>query len=125
MSLASVSQWNMSYLDPFGDTKIQPTLNPGFSIYSAWISAGGMEDLFTTLKSEKVKRWALAEGANIGNSKSMETYLAELYNHGAVLTTLFGWGLGQDPNMEFRYATENVQAIEAYKKFLRGEDLKK
>ena len=53
---------------------------------------------------------------------SMETYLAKMFNHGAALTTIFSWGLGGDANknMGFRVVTEGEEALQAYRKFLKG-----
>jgi uncharacterized protein involved in exopolysaccharide biosynthesis len=52
----------------------------------------------------------------------MENYLARMFNHGATLTNVFGWDIG-DSAFVFRRAAENPAAIEAYRKFLRGESL--
>ncbi|MBS2005366.1 MAG: hypothetical protein JST44_27890, partial [Cyanobacteria bacterium SZAS LIN-5] len=43
-----------------------------------------------------------------------------------VLANIFSWGIGGDAERErnfFRRATENQEAIAAYRKFLRGEKL--
>ena len=55
----------------------------------------------------------------------METYLGRMFNHGAVLTNIFSWGIGGEANRDnfFRQATENSEALAAYAKFLRGEKL--
>ncbi len=56
---------------------------------------------------------------------NMETYLAKMFNHGATLTTIFSWGIGGEAmkNMDFRQCTESEEALQAYRKFLKGEPL--
>jgi len=74
--------------------------------------------------------WASSEGANVDISispyatpeQTMENYLARMFNNGATLTNVFGWDIG-DSAFVFRRAAENPAAIEAYRKFLRGESL--
>jgi len=56
----------------------------------------------------------------------METYLAKMFNHGATLTTLFSWGIGGEAMREkigFRVVTEGEEALQAYRKFLKGVPL--
>jgi hypothetical protein len=45
-----------------------------------------------------------------------------MFNHGATLTNVFGWNIGDSANV-FRQAAGNPAAIEAYRKFLRGASL--
>jgi hypothetical protein len=52
----------------------------------------------------------------------MEGYLGSLFNHGAVLVNIFGWGLGDESN-PFRKIAEGSEALAAYRKFLNGEKL--
>ena len=52
----------------------------------------------------------------------MENYLARMFNHGATLTNVFGWDIG-DSAFIFRQGAENPAAIDAYRKFLRGANL--
>jgi hypothetical protein len=52
----------------------------------------------------------------------METYLGNLFNHGATFVNIFGWGAGPRDN-PFRKFAESEKAIEAYQKFLEGETL--
>jgi hypothetical protein len=74
--------------------------------------------------------WASAEGTNVDidaappaiPQEGMEDYLARMFNHGAMVTNLFGWGIGPK-EMVFRRATESDQALAAYRKFLRGARL--
>jgi hypothetical protein len=56
---------------------------------------------------------------------NMETYLAKMFNHGATLVTIFSWGIGGEANknMGFRVVTEGEEALQAYRKFLKGEPL--
>lgn len=56
---------------------------------------------------------------------NMETYLGRMFNHGAVMTNVFSWGIGGDAMRDnfFRKATENTEALAAYAKFLRHEAL--
>ena len=53
---------------------------------------------------------------------TMETYLAKLFNHGATLVNIFAWGIGGDANktIGFRVVTEGEEALQAYRKFLKG-----
>jgi hypothetical protein len=45
-----------------------------------------------------------------------------MFNHGATLVTIFSWGVGGEPNknMGFRVVTEGEEALQAYRKFLKG-----
>jgi hypothetical protein len=103
------------------------THRPGFSTYP---DADIFREIYDALKAEGNPRWASAEGANVGiqagpptiPEEGMEDYLARMFNHGATLTNVFGWDLG-DSGFIFRRATERPEAIAAYRKFLRGERL--
>ena len=74
--------------------------------------------------------WASCEGTAIdpgeaersGNGMNMERYLGNLFNHGAVLVNVFGWGVGNKDN-PFRKIAEGDTALAAYRKFLRGDKL--
>jgi hypothetical protein len=57
-----------------------------------------------------------------GQGISMEAYLGDLFNQGAVLVNIFGWGLG-DENYPFRKIAESHDALMAYRKFLAGQTL--
>lgn len=103
-----------------------PHRHAGFSTYPA---PGIIEELGTTVRDHGGDPWASSEGANVllafgamDSGMSMETYLARLFNRGAMLVNVFGWGLG-DENYPFRKAAENQTAIEAYRKFLKGDAL--
>ena len=100
--------------------------NPGYSTYPA---LGLFEELHGVVTFRQAPRWASSEGGNlvpeegVGSSgMTMETYLAKMFNHGAGLVNLFGWGVGgeQSKSMKFRIASEGPEAILAYRKFLRG-----
>ena len=74
--------------------------------------------------------WASSEGTAMdprearkgGRGIGMEGYLGALFNHGAVLANIFGWGLGDESN-PFRRIAEGPDALAAYRKFLDGEKL--
>ena len=102
---------------------------PGFSTYP---QPGLFEDIYDLVDKNKQIGWASCEGTNMQPSSgpgqtgmSMETYLAKMFNHGATLTTIFSWGIGGEPmkNMSFRLCTESEEALQAYRKFLKGEPL--
>lgn len=104
-----------------------PGVIPGFSTYPA---AGFLEDLTTELQRQAVTGWASCEGTALDPSQAdrpdagmnMEIYLGNLFNRGAVLVNVFGWGVGDAQN-PFRRVAENANAIAAYQKYLRGEKL--
>src|SRR5579871_2189039 len=102
---------------------------PGFSTYP-------QPNLFPQIYEELARHgntgWASSEGTNLqlgsgpGQSgMNMETYLAKMFNHGAMLVNIFSWGIGGEANksMDFRVVTEGEEALNAYRKFLRGERL--
>jgi hypothetical protein len=103
------------------------THRPGFSTYP---DADIFREIYEALKAEGNPRWASAEGANVGiqsgpptiPDEGMEDYLARMFNHGATLTNVFGWDIG-DSEFIFRRATERPEAIAAYRKFLLGKQL--
>ena len=122
---------SMSQLSNFSPMSIASgsTHRPGFSIYPA---SGVFDDLYAELARQGHPPWACAEGTNIrpgrgvGSSRmTMETYLAKMYNHGAVLVNIFSWGIGGDEfkNSDFRIVTEGAEALAAYRKLLRDEPL--
>jgi uncharacterized membrane protein YtjA (UPF0391 family) len=99
---------------------------PGFSTYP---QEGLMAQLYDELERHGSPGWASSEGANIdpgslASGGSMETYLAWMFNHGAALVNIFGWGIGSEttPN-PFREAAEAPDSLAAYRKFLGGEAL--
>ena len=121
----------MSQLSNFSPMSVAfgSTHRAGFSTYP---TSGMFEDLYAELARRGNPPWASSEGTNIlpgrgvGSSRmTMETYLAKLYNHGAMLVNIFSWGIGGDAfkNSEFRLVTENAEALAAYRKVLRSEPL--
>ncbi|MGD9614984.1 MAG: hypothetical protein AB7H90_03175 [Alphaproteobacteria bacterium] len=107
------------------DVAFGQTHRPGFSTYP---DADLLRDIYAALNARGNPPWASAEGTNVDiisgppriPNAGMESYLARMFNRGASLTNLFGWGIG-DPNNLFRRATESPEALAAYRKFLRGE----
>jgi|CXWL01.1.fsa_nt_gi hypothetical protein len=102
---------------------------PGFSTYP---QPGLFEDIYKELARHTQSGWASSEGTNMqpmsgpGQSgMNMESYLAKMFNHGATLTTIFSWGIGGESmkHMDYRLCTESDEALQAYRKFLRGEPL--
>jgi hypothetical protein len=102
---------------------------PGFSTYP---SPGLFDDIYAELAGHNQVGWGSCEGTNLqlgsgpGQSgMTMETYLARMFNHGASLVNIFSWGIGGEANknMSFRVVTEGDEALQAYRKFLRGEPL--
>ena len=102
---------------------------PGFSTYP---QPGLFEQIYTETARHGQPGWASSEGTNLqlgsGPGQSglnMETYLAKMFNHGATLVNIFSWGIGGEANkkMDFRVMTEGEEALNAYRKFLRGERL--
>ena len=89
-----------------------------------------MKEIYATLARHGSPGWISGEGANVSpggmpGEPTMETYLARMFNHGAVMTNIFSWGIGGDAMRDnfFRKATENPDALAAYAKFLRHETL--
>jgi hypothetical protein len=102
---------------------------PGFSTYP---QPGRFDDIYAELASHNQVGWASSEGTNLqlgsgpGQSgMTMETYLAKMFNHGATLVNIFSWGIGGEANrnMSFRAVTEGEEALQAYRRFLRGDPL--
>lgn len=110
------------------DIAFDPTYRPGFSTYPEGATAKEVDAIVTAHGSPG---WISAEGTNVSptsmpGESNMETYLAKMFNHGAVLTNIFSWGIGGEAQRQknfFRLATENPEALAAYAKFLRGEPL--
>jgi hypothetical protein len=102
---------------------------PGFSTYP---QPGLFDDIYEQLAKHQQVAWASCEGTNMqpesgpGQSgMNMETYLAKMFNHGGTLVTIFSWGVGGEANknMGFRVVTEGQEALQAYRKFLKGDPL--
>jgi hypothetical protein len=100
---------------------------PGFSTYP---EGRTFTEIHAVLEKHGSPGWISAEGTNVSPTSmpgepTMETYLGRMFNHGAVLTNIFSWGIGGEAMRDnfFRKATENPEALAAYAKFLRGEAL--
>jgi hypothetical protein len=100
---------------------------PGFSTYP---EGRTFADVYAALAAHGSPAWISAEGTNVSPTSmpgeaTMETYLGRIFNHGGVLANVFSWGIGGEAQREnfFRRATENAEALAAYGKFLRGEEL--
>jgi hypothetical protein len=100
--------------------------------YSTYPSEGTFDQLHNELSRRGSPPWISAEGTNVvpdgmSGEANMESYLAQMFNHGAVMVNIFSWGIGgeaeRDKNM-FRRVTENNEALNSYKKFLTGQTLK-
>lgn len=100
---------------------------PGFSTYPM---PGHLDAIHAELAKNGNMPWASSEGTAIepsnaeknGSGMSMEGYLGNLFNHGAVLVNVFGWAVGP-PSNAFRRVAESDKSIEAYRKFLKGGEL--
>ncbi|MHB1000865.1 MAG: hypothetical protein ACYC27_16610 [Armatimonadota bacterium] len=100
---------------------------PGFSTYPM---SGHLDEIQAEWIRNGSIPWASVEGTAIdpadaeknGKGMSMEAYLGNLYNHGAILVNVFGWAVGP-PSNPFRGVAESAKSIEAYQKFLRGKEL--
>jgi len=106
-----------------------PYRRPGFSTYP---QPGLFDQIYSELARHAQVGWASSEGTNLqlgsapGESgMNIETYLAKMFNHGAIVTNIYSWGIGGDANkhMDFRVVTEGEEAIRAYHKFLQGDPL--
>lgn len=97
---------------------------PGFSTYP---QPGHLEQLQAELEKHGGPSWASSEGTSLDPSETdrgagdarMEGYLGNLFNHGATLVNIFGWGVGDRDN-PFRQTAEGDGALAAYRKFLHG-----
>ncbi len=100
---------------------------PGFSTYP---EGAAFKQIDAALAQHGSPGWISAEGANVSPTQmpgeaNMETYLGRMFNHGAVMTNVFSWGIGGEAQRAnfFRKATENPECLAAYAKFLRHEPL--
>lgn len=100
---------------------------PGFSTYP---EGETFKAIYAALAEHGSPGWISGEGVNVSpagmpGEANMETYLARMFNHGAVMTNIFSWGIGGEAmrNNFFRKATESPEALAAYGKFLRHETL--
>jgi hypothetical protein len=109
------------------DVAFSSAYRPGFSTYP---EGETFKDIYAALAKHGSPGWISGEGVNVSpagmpGEPNMETYLARMFNHGAVMTNVFSWGIGGEAmrNNFFRKATENPEALAAYAKFLRREPL--
>ena len=101
---------------------------PGLTTYP---QPGHLEQWREELKKHGDPAWASCEGTAVDPGEAgrtsggmdMEGYLGNLFNHGAILVNVFGWGVGNSAN-PFRRVAESQNALAAYRKFLRGEELR-
>ncbi|MGA3238064.1 MAG: hypothetical protein ABSG03_17370 [Bryobacteraceae bacterium] len=120
-----------SYLEAINATPpevaFSPFNHPGFSTYP---QPGHLEQLRDELAKHGNPPWASSEGTAIdpavaeqsGPGRNMEGYLGNLFNHGARLVNIFGWGVGDQGN-PFRKVAEEDASVAAYRKFLKAEVL--
>jgi hypothetical protein len=96
---------------------------PGLSTYP---EPGHLDQWRAELAKHSNPAWASPEGTSVdpasGRDTGMESYLASLFNHGAVFVNIFGWGVGDDAN-PFRKVAEADTSLAVYRKFLNGEKL--
>ncbi len=109
------------------EVAFSPAYRPGFSTYPEGAALKAIQDI---LAEHGSPRWISGEGTNVSptgmpSGITMETYLGHIFNHGAVLTNVFAWGVGGEAmrNHFFRRAAEDPEPLAAYAKFLRGEPL--
>jgi hypothetical protein len=101
--------------------------NPGFSAYPL---DGRFEDIYDAVRAYGRGSWAMAEGTDVvlapggpaRSSVGWETYLAQSFNHGARIVNIFGGFQGEGLG-DFKRSTESEEALSAYRKFLRGDQL--
>lgn len=109
------------------EVAFDPSYRPGFSTYP---EGETFQAIYDIVGKHGNPGWISAEGANVSPTSmpgepTMETYLARMFNHGAVMVNIFAWGIGGEAMKEnfFRRAAENPEALAAYAKFLRHEKL--
>jgi hypothetical protein len=109
------------------EVAFSPAYRPGFSTYP---EGATFKEIYAVLAKYGSPGWISAEGVNVSPTSmpgepTMETYLGRMFNHGAVMVNVFAWGIGGEAMRDnfFRRATENPEALTAYAKFLRGDQL--
>ena len=109
------------------DVAFSAAYRPGFSTYP---EGATFREIYAALAGHGSPGWISAEGVNVSptgmpGEPTMESYLARMFNHGAVMVNVFSWGIGGEAmrNNFFRRATENSEALAAYGKFLRCDAL--
>ncbi len=109
------------------EVAFDPSYRPGFSTYP---EGETFHAIYEIVAKHGNPGWISAEGANVSPTSmpgepTMETYLARMFDHGAVMVNIFAWGIGGEAMKDnfFRRAAENPEALAAYAKFLRHEKL--
>ncbi len=93
---------------------------PGFTAYDK----GSIDQIKGSVAVNSNPRWAVSEGTNIDEAfqgYAWEAYLANIFNNGGAIATIFGWTEGS--STPYGKATNSAGALAAYQKFLRGEAL--
>src|ERR1022692_2655584 len=121
---------NIEWLDWNGTPNTGRRLDWSATPISTYPEAGTFELIHREVAAHASPAWISAEGTNVVPSgmpgePTMETYLAKMYDHGAVLVNIFSWGISGPvyANNFFRVATENKEAVAAYRKVLGGKQL--
>ena len=121
-----------SYLEKVNSTPPEAAFGsshaPGFSVYP---EVGQLEDIDAALAKRGHPAWAAAkavpivppEAGRIDLAVDMERFLANLYDHGARVVNIFGWG-ADGAGEKFRAQAEARASIAAYQKFLLGNRLR-
>jgi hypothetical protein len=97
---------------------------PGFSVYGTFYFRPA-STLMKALRARPGIRWGVAEGTALdfeNTGEGMERYLAGVFNHGGAYANLFGFWDGE--HSPLGRSTASAAAIDAYRKFLRGEPLR-
>ncbi|MBC8043488.1 MAG: hypothetical protein IAF08_08585 [Rhizobacter sp.] len=123
---ASSFAQNIGFATP--DVAFSSHYRPGFSTYP---DIGTIEEIHKEINKHGNLPWISAEGTNVvpngePGEATMETYLGKMFNHNAVMVNIFSFGIGGEAEKNknlFRLATENKEALSAYRKFLNGETL--
>ena len=103
--------------------------NPGFTVHGT----GNFAELYKILAAHPASPWGISEGTNVNLQNSftggpgatgytMEHYLGQAFNHGAVFVNLYGWNTSSTGD-EFAKAAVGAEAIAAYRRFLSGGKL--
>ncbi len=111
------------------EVAIGKNFTPGYSTYPQAPPATLFDEIYNQVGNAK---WASAEGSNIflgmppaRSDYTMESYLARHFNHGCTLLNIFAFNLRGDPFTDaINDASEGTEALTAYKKFLKGAELK-
>lgn len=126
--ISSDTENQSSYLQSIHFTP--PSVAYGVHRYAGFSTYPGSAQL-EQIEAEQAKNgnqpWASLEGTALDPAQaeagatgdSMEAYLGNLFNSGATVVNIFGWGVGPKSN-SFRQIAEKDSSIQAYRKFLSG-----